>query len=143
MRSIRTWQHLLGAGIVIVAFALAGCGSSSSNAGNTGGGGSGSGNTVTDSVQLTQTDFAQKQLTTKVGTSFKFVDPSDTGGYHIICTGNNGTCAANPDAPKDLAAPGFTIQAGQDQSVTFDKPGDYQLTCTVHPNMNLTLRVVS
>ena len=96
-----------------------------------------------DHVDLTQTDFAQTAITVKAGTPFKFINPSDTGGLHIICAGDNGKCIANPDAPKELGDPGFTTNPGDTTTVTFDKPGTYQIACTVHPDMNMTITVIS
>jgi plastocyanin len=104
----------------------------------------GGNNTATgpvDHVQLDATNFVQSQITIKSGVPFKFVDPSDTGGLHIICTGQNGKCIADANAPSELADPGFTINPGETKTVTFDKPGTYQIACTVHPDMNLKITV--
>jgi plastocyanin len=92
-------------------------------------------------VEMDATNFAVSSVTVKSGVPFKFVDPTDTGGLHIICAGHNGKCIANADAPSELADPGFTINPGDTKTVTFDKPGTYQVACTVHPDMNLTITV--
>jgi len=94
-----------------------------------------------DHVEMDATNFAVSAVTIKAGVPFKFVDPTDTGGLHIICTGHNGKCIANADAPSELADPGFTINPGDTKTVTFDKAGTYQVACTVHPDMNLTITV--
>ena len=92
-------------------------------------------------VEMDATNFAVSAVTVKAGVAFKFVDPTSTGGLHIICAGHNGKCIANADAPSELADPGFTINPGDTKTVTFDKPGTYQIACTVHPDMNLTITV--
>ena len=92
-------------------------------------------------VEMDATNFVVSSVTVKSGVEFKFVDPTDTGGLHIICAGHNGKCIANADAPSELADPGFTINPGDTKTVTFDKPGTYQVACTVHPDMNLTITV--
>ncbi|HEU5348560.1 MAG TPA: plastocyanin/azurin family copper-binding protein [Ktedonobacterales bacterium] len=120
--------------LLLGAIAAAGCGKTPGGA-NTGPSG------PVDHVDLTTTDFAQTAITIKAGVPFKFVNPSDTGGLHIICAGDNGKCIANPDAPKELADPGFTTNPGDTTTVTFDKPGTYKIACTVHPAMNLTITV--
>jgi plastocyanin len=94
-----------------------------------------------DHVEMDATNFAVSAVTVKAGVPFNFVDPTDTGGLHIICAGHNGKCVANADAPSALADPGFTINPGDTKTVTFDKPGTYQVACTVHPDMNLTITV--
>lgn len=122
--------------LLLGAIVAAGCGKTPG--GNTSNGPSG----PVDHVDLTATDFAQTSIEVKAGTPFKFINPSDTGGLHIICAGDNGKCIANPDAPKELADPGFTTNPGDTTTVTFDKPGTYHIACTVHPNMNMTITVV-
>ena len=94
-----------------------------------------------DHVEMDATNFVVSAVTIKAGVPFKFVDPSDTGGLHIICAGHNGKCIANADAPSELADPSFTINPGDTKTVTFAKAGTYQVACTVHPDMNLTITV--
>jgi plastocyanin len=129
---------------LVLALGLAACGHPAADNGpgsNTGGGGGG-GNCITaQTVDMSQTDFVQHCVNATVNTAFTFNDPTTTGNVHIICTGQNGSCQTNSDAPSDLAAPGFTIQPGQTKQVTFTKAGTYHIACTVHPAMNLTINV--
>ena len=120
--------------LLLGAIAAAGCGKTPGGT-NTGPSG------PVDHVEMDATNFAVSAVTIKAGVPFKFVDPTDTGGLHIICTGHNGKCIANADAPSELADPGFTINPGDTKTVTFDKAGTYQVACTVHPDMNLTITV--
>lgn len=118
--------------LLIGAFIVAGCG-------KVPGGGTASG--PVDHVDLTIDDFASHSITVNANTPFKFVDPSGTGGIHVICTGSNGKCAADANAPTELGGSGFNIQPGDTKTVTFTNPGTYKIACTLHPNMNLTLVV--
>jgi plastocyanin len=92
-------------------------------------------------VQMNPTNFVQTTRTIKAGQSLLFDDSVGGGGLHIICLGNNQACDSSAQGPSDLKSPGFTIQPGATKSVTFPTAGSYQITCTVHPNMNLTVTV--
>jgi plastocyanin len=129
---------------LMLSLALGACGKAASDGGpnaTSTGGGTGGNCKTTQTITLTQVDFADKCVTVSANQSVTFDDPSTGGGVHIICTGENGSCQANADAPSDLAAPGFTIQNGEQKQVTFTKPGTYKLACTVHPAMNMTVVV--
>lgn len=129
---------------LVLSLALAACGHPAADGGpgaNNNNGNGGGACVTAQKVDMSQTDFVQHCVNAKVNQPFTFNDPSATGNVHIICTGQNGACQANADAPSELAAPGFTIQPGQTKVVTFTKPGTYHIACTVHPSMNLTLTV--
>lgn len=131
---------------LVLTLALGACGKSAADGGpggNGGSGGNGGGNScaATTTIDLAQTDFVQHCDTVSAGATVTFNDPSSTGGVHIICTGSDGKCVADSNAPSDLAAPGFTIEPGQTKQVTFATAGTYKIACTVHPAMNLTLTV--
>lgn len=117
--------------LLVSTLALAACGSSAS----TGNSSSSSPNTVT----LGATDFDQHAITIKAGTALTFDDTN--GGYHQICLGKDMQCSASATGPKDLGGSGFSINTGQKKDMTFDTPGTYAITCSVHPNMNLTVTV--
>lgn len=121
--------------LLLGTMAVAGCGKTPGGTGSTTPSG------PVDQVTMDATNFVQHSVTVKSGTPFKFVDPSDSGGLHVICAGENGKCIADPNAPKELGDPGFTINPGDTKTVTFDKPGTYHIACTVHPDMNLTVTV--
>jgi plastocyanin len=129
---------------LVLSLALGACGKPAADGGPNGGGGNSGGSTsctATTTVSLAQTDFVQHCVTVSSGATVTFDDPSSTGGVHIICTGSDGKCVADSNAPSDLAAPGFTIEPGQQKQVTFATAGTYKIACTVHPAMNLTLIV--
>lgn len=127
---------------LMLSLALGACGKPAADGGPNGGGGNSSASCASSTtIDLAQTDFVQHCDTVSAGATVTFNDPSSTGGVHIICTGSDGKCVADSNAPSDLAAPGFTIQPGQQKQVTFATAGTYKIACTVHPAMNLTLTV--
>jgi plastocyanin len=86
--------------------------------------------------------FTTTALTVSAGTSVKFDNPTNGGGFHILCLGKDQKCAANPDGPAELnASGGVTFNQGDSKSYVFAKAGTYTVTCTVHPNMNVTITV--
>ena len=92
-------------------------------------------------VGLAAVTFANTCQTVNANQPVTFNDPTSTGGIHIICSGQDQKCTNDTTFPKDLQGSGFTITPGQTHQVTFTKPGVYKITCSVHPNMNLTLTV--
>ncbi len=87
-------------------------------------------------------DFATSAITINAGQVVHFTDPVGTGGTHDICLGAHGTCDKSAQGPQALQGDGFTISAGDPpKDVTFDTPGTYKITCSIHPTMNLTVTV--
>jgi len=123
--------------VALAAFVIVGCGKIPSTGVTTGGGGCTTGQTV----DMGATTFVQSCVNAKVNVPFTFNDPASSGGVHIICTGKDQACKADANAPTDLEGNGFQIVQGQTKIVTFTKPGTYLITCTVHPNMNVTITV--
>ena len=62
--------------------------------------------------------------------TFKNTDPIK----HTATNGTNGKAAAG--SLFDLQ-----LEAGASDSYAFANPGTYQVTCTIHPTINLTIRV--
>jgi len=120
---------------LVLLLAIVACGKSVGTTGGDGGG------TPPNQVGMDATDFTNTTVTIKAGESVHFVDGADNGGTHIICVGENGQCSNDASAPKDLQGTGFQIDQGQTKDVTFDKAGTYKVTCSIHPNMNLTVTV--
>ena len=125
--------------LALAAIIIVGCGKIPST-GVTPGGGSSACSTG-QTVDMATASFVQSCVNAKVNVPFTFNDPASSGGVHIICTGKNQACKADANAPKDLEGSGFQIVQGQTKVVTFTKPGTYDITCTVHPNMNVTVTV--
>lgn len=94
-----------------------------------------------NSVDLTTTDFAQHTLTVKHGEEVDFVVRLDSGP-HILCLGRNGQCDPSLPGPPELRQDGgFSVDAGQTLSVVFASPGDYHITCSIYPSMNMVITV--
>lgn len=121
--------------LLIAVIAAAGCGKTpgTGSTGTPSGGGS--------TVSMTSTTFVQQSITVKAGTAVQFVDPSDTGGVHILCFGKDQTCAKNESGPADLNSGNLQFNPGDTKSLTFSTPGTYEVTCTIHQNMNVTITV--
>ena len=90
---------------------------------------------------MTSNNFVEHNVTIKAGEAVHFDDPSATGGTHVICLGKNEVCDKSATGPQALQGDGFTIMPGQTKDVVFDKPGTYDVTCSVHQDMNLTVTV--
>jgi plastocyanin len=93
-------------------------------------------------VDMVAAKFSTSSITIKAGEAVNFADPAGTGATHTICLGADSTCASGAQGPQALQSPGFTINAGDPvKAVTFDTPGTYKITCSIHPAMNLTVIV--
>jgi plastocyanin len=102
----------------------------------------GQGTAATNEVSMATADFSPTSLTIKAGQAVHFTDPAGVGGTHIVCLGHEGECNPTAQGPQALEGDGFTINAGDPpRDVTFTKQGTYQITCSIHPSMNLTVTV--
>lgn len=128
MRHRRMFGTIIPVLIVLLALAVAGCG---------GGASSGAAN----ELDLESTTFGQSSVTISSGQALHIVDSADSGGTHDLCIGQNGTCESNPSGPSELAGPGMMISPGTTKDITFSTAGTYHITCTIHPNMNVTITV--
>ena len=116
--------------ILILVLLLAACssgGASSAPAADGGGaatddGGSGGGETVS----LAGFAFSPSDLTIPAGTTVTFTDTAN----HTVTEGTDGEAAEDPIVDED---------GGSDIEVTFDEPGTYNITCKIHPDMNMTI----
>jgi plastocyanin len=122
-----TFALLILAPLLALVLALAACGQST---------------TAPNEVSMVTADFSTTSITIKAGQAVHFTDPAGTGGVHTICLGTDGTCDSGAKGPQALQSPGFTINPGDGaKDVTFDTPGTYQITCSIHPAMSLTVIV--
>jgi plastocyanin len=112
------------AGALGIAGTLAGCGSTASN-----------------EADMGVAAFQQSSVSIKVGQAVHFVDPA-SGGTHVICVGANLKCAAQAGAPSDLStADGLTFNTGDSRDIVFPTAGTYNVICTIHPGMEITVTV--
>lgn len=87
---------------------------------------------VTEQVTLSGSSFSVAQLTVATGTTVVF---TNQGSFdHTITEGTNGTPVDDPIVNRAISPQGRV-------SVTFDEPGEYHITCTIHPSMNMTVIV--
>jgi plastocyanin len=91
-------------------------------------------------VKMGGADFIQKTITIKKGQTVTLVDAS--GSPHIIVNGTwqNGTAKAE----KEAGAPTVNLNfVGNDTKATpaFTTAGKFELYCTIHGGMNLTVTV--
>lgn len=115
--------------LLMLALGLAACGGATANP-----------NAPANEVDMGTANFAQTSRTISAGQSIHFVD-EQSGTMHILCIGTDGHCDPHAKGPQDLVGQGFTIQPGQTHDVQFTASGTYAITCTIHPNMNLSVTV--
>jgi plastocyanin len=121
--------------IAIILLLLVACGGSSDaseggaaseGAASDGGGGGG------DQVELSGFAFSPSELTVATGTTVTFVNNDTTP--HTVTEGSDGEPADGARFDEDVAA-------GEEVTVTFDEAGTYEVTCELHPAMNMTVTV--
>lgn len=126
---IKRMFTLIGLGC-IVTFLLVACGSTAASTTET-----------KNAVHMSDTNFVQSSITIKKGESITLID--DTMTPHIISNGMwmNGSAkaASEPGAP-DVKNKQFN---GNDSGAIgpFTTAGTFQLYCTIHSGMNLTVTV--
>jgi plastocyanin len=126
---MKVYPRLLTAAPLLFVLAIAaGCGGSS---------GSGAAN----EVRMNAADFEQTTITIKAGTALHLTD-EQSGTTHLLCLGKDGQCDSGAQGPQKLnAANPLEVDPGQSVDITFDTPGTYAITCTIHPGMELTVTV--
>jgi plastocyanin len=81
-----------------------------------------------DTVSMAGNQFSPGSLTVAAGTTVTFTDTAT----HTVTEGTDGVAADDPIVDET---------GGADIQVTFDEPGTYNITCKVHPEMNMTITV--
>jgi plastocyanin len=113
--------------LALLVLGLTGCGGPTPNA---------------SEVDMGLTTFKQDSVTIKAGQSVHFVDPANGGNLHIICVGKDLMCVPQSDAPATLdMADGLTFNPGDTRDIVFPTAGTYQVICTIHPGMLVTVIV--
>jgi plastocyanin len=84
-------------------------------------------------VGMASSSFSPATITISAGESVEFTN--DDSVSHRIVEGEDGTEVDDP------AFEALELAAGDSSSVTFDEPGEYLVTCTIHPNMQMTVIV--
>jgi plastocyanin len=114
--------------LFLVALLAACSGAASSAPASDDGDGAASGGGGGETVSMAGFAFSPSDLTIQAGTTVTF---TDTGG-HTVTEGIDGEAADDPIVDED---------GGSDIDVTFDEPGTYNITCKLHPDMNMTITV--
>lgn len=86
----------------------------------------------TAQVTLTGSSFSVPELTIAAGTTVVFTNQGTFD--HTVTHGTGGVVADDPIVNRAISPQGQV-------SVTFDEPGEYQITCTIHPSMNMKIIV--
>ena len=125
MRRTRTTTFASALFALTIVLAACSSDSGSSSAPADGGGGGGGGG---ETVSMASTKFTPSSLTIQAGTTVTFTDTSG----HTVTEGTDGQPVDDPIVDE---------QGGSDIDVTFDEPGTYNITCKIHPSMNMTITV--
>lgn len=131
-------KHWLAAWIVGIAVVLTGCGSAGSETRNAPSSATGA---ETPTVHMNTTSFIPSSMAVKTGQSLTLI--ADTFAPHIIANGTwaNGTAQRTREQGAPEVAD-LKIDGNASGTVgPFSTPGTFQLYCTIHPNMNLTVVV--
>jgi len=102
-------------------------------------GGSGS-PAAANEVRMNAAEFEQTTIALKAGTTLRLTD-EQSGTTHLLCLGTDGQCDTNAPGPQQLHDSPLQVDPGQTADITFDTPGTYNITCTIHPGMELTVTV--
>jgi plastocyanin len=93
----------------------------------------GSGAAASDSmVMLMNFAFGPTTLTVPLGTTVTFTNMDST--EHTVTNGKDGKAVDNPAFDEKVAS-------GESVTVTFDTAGTFDVTCMIHPTMNMTVTV--
>jgi plastocyanin len=85
-----------------------------------------------ETVSIDNSVFAPSELTIAAGTEVTFENADSFG--HTVTEGTDGTPVDDPIVDEDIGASGTV-------SVVFDEPGTYEITCRIHPSMQMTITV--
>lgn len=83
-------------------------------------------------VRMEESQYDPEELTIAAGTEVIFVNESPFG--HTVTEGTGGRAAKDPIIDEEVAE-------GVSVPFTFDDPGVYEITCRIHPTMQITVTV--
>ena len=84
------------------------------------------------SVTMKGLAFSVSEITIPVG---KLTFVNDDSVTHVLAEGEDGKEVADPRVQK------VSINGGSEGDLVFTVAGDYHITCTVHPTMNMEVKV--
>ncbi len=88
-------------------------------------------------VGMTNSSFVRNSVSISNGETLHMQNPAD-GVTQIICIGVDQKCLPEKGAP-DALNHGIRVQPGQSVTITFATNGDYHITSTTMPGMNLSV----
>jgi plastocyanin len=106
-------------------------GGGSDSSGGSAGGGNPAGDGETATVMMMGYEFSD-DITVAAGTTVTFINHD--GGAHTVTEGVDGVAASG-------AAFDEEVPAGGSVDIAFDEPGTYDVTCLIHPTMNMVVTV--
>lgn len=130
MRSRRIPARI--AGVALLGIALVACGPPEDPGAASEAAGTSAPDDAAATVTLSDFAFDPTEITVSVGDTVAFVNEDDAG--HTVTNGEGGAPAA--DAVFDEP-----VSAGQTVVITFDEAGTFPVTCTIHPDMQMTVIV--
>ncbi len=83
-------------------------------------------------VRLESSNFDPSELTITAGTTVLFLNADSY--THTVTEGTGGQAVDDPIVDREIAQ-------NRSVRVTFDEPGTYDITCKIHPSMQLTITV--
>jgi plastocyanin len=83
-------------------------------------------------VRLESSNFDPEELTIAAGTTVRFLNADSYA--HTVTEGTGGQAVDDPIVDEDL-------EPNKSVGVTFDEPGTYEITCELHPTMQMTITV--
>lgn len=93
-------------------------------------------------VTMVGANFAPTTITIPADVNIAFLDDSDNSATHFLVIGTNGQSENETGAQDFGGLAGHRMVAGDLWTTAlWTKPGTYHITCTVHPQMNLTIIV--
>jgi plastocyanin len=107
---------------------------------------SGISNTVTsnnpNTVRMEGAAFNISSITISKGSTITFLDDPNNGALHILVVGQNGQQESEQGATDFGGLAGERVDVGSTWTTSpWNTAGTYHVTCTVHPTMNLTVKV--
>jgi plastocyanin len=121
----RARRSFLISWLAILTLLLAACGGAAESTPPAAGG---DGDTGGETVSMANNQFSPATLTIAAGTTVTFTDTAT----HTVTEGTDGTAVDDPLVDET---------GGADIEVTFEEPGTYDITCKIHPQMNMTITV--
>lgn len=83
-------------------------------------------------VRLESSNFDPSELTIPAGTTVLFLNADSY--THTVTEGTGGQAVDDPIVDREIAQ-------NRSVRVTFEEPGTYDITCEIHPSMQLTVTV--